>query len=539
MKNRICIALAFLFSMVAIAQQKRVETSIDTTKNKIGAQFNLTLRTNVDTLSTVVFPSGTNFGNLEVIRNYVVDTVEKGDRWELVKRYGLTQFDSGRYTIPKLRVLINDKPHFSDSLTVEVSNVQVDTLKQKLYDIKPIMEAESPGWGFWPYVLALLVIGALGYLTYYLIKKYQTKKTESAVFKTPIEKATALLSNLEKKQLVQRGEVKDYYSELTDIARTYIEEVVHIPAMESTTSELIVALRNAASHKKMPVNQETFENLERVLKTADLVKFAKSRPMDFEIVSDREKIEKVIVTIDRSVPKQEEDEETEAFRELQRQKMVRRQKRNRILIASAAVFVLLIGTAGFFIATKGYDYVKDNLIGHPTKELLEGEWVYSEYGNPAIVIETPKVLKRDDKQRLPKDAMALIQDMQTFKYGSLTDFFYIIAGTITYKGDTQIDIGKGIEGYLHTMEAQGASNMLIKQEEFNTDKGITGRRAYGTMTLKSQTTGKSEKMYYELLAFGQQNGLQMLLIVHRENDEYGKQILERIVNSVELKIAAQ
>jgi hypothetical protein len=57
-----------------------------------------------------------------------------------------------------------------------------------------------------------------------------------------------------------KGEVKEYYSELTDIARNYIEEAIEIPAMESTTSELIVALRAASLKKKMSVSQETIEN---------------------------------------------------------------------------------------------------------------------------------------------------------------------------------------------------------------------------------------------------------------------------------------
>jgi hypothetical protein len=43
---------------------------------------------------------------------------------------------------------------------------------------------------------------------------------------------------------------------------------------------------------------------------------------------------------------------------------------------------------GIFYSTKGFTYVKDNIIGHPTKELLESEWVKSEYGNPSISIET-------------------------------------------------------------------------------------------------------------------------------------------------------
>jgi hypothetical protein len=47
-----------------------------------------------------------------------------------------------------------------------------------------------------------------------------------------------------------KGEVKEYYSELTDIARNYIEEAIEIPAMESTTSELIVALRKCVTKRK-------------------------------------------------------------------------------------------------------------------------------------------------------------------------------------------------------------------------------------------------------------------------------------------------
>jgi len=70
--------------------------------------------------------------------------------------------------------------------------------------------------------------------------------------------------------------------------------------------------------------------------------------------------------------------------------------------------------------TKGFDYVKDNILGNQSKELLEGEWIYSEYGNPSVKIETPKVLKRVDLTKsLPKQGLALIKDMQSFAYGVL------------------------------------------------------------------------------------------------------------------------
>ena len=189
----------FLFSATVFAQQKQVQTSIDTTKNKIGAEFKLTLKTNVDTLSKVVFPNVKNFGALEVIQSYPIDTIKKNDRYELVKKYGLAQFDSGKYTIPSVRILINSKAFLSDSLRIEVANVEVDTLKQKMYDIKDIAPADNSIGDWWKWILVLLIIAGLGALAYWYVKKHKEKKEEAEIYKTPIEKATNLLNTLEKK----------------------------------------------------------------------------------------------------------------------------------------------------------------------------------------------------------------------------------------------------------------------------------------------------------------------------------------------------
>ena len=145
MKIKLYILLLFTTTLFA----QKVTTAIDKTKNKIGAEFKLTLKTDVDTLSKVKFPEAKNFGALEVIQSYKMDTVKKGARYELIKKYGLTQFDSGRYSIPRIPVVINGKKVFSDSIKVEVNNIKVDTLKQKMYDIKDIAPADSPLGSWW------------------------------------------------------------------------------------------------------------------------------------------------------------------------------------------------------------------------------------------------------------------------------------------------------------------------------------------------------------------------------------------------------
>ena len=538
------LILYFLFSATVFAQQKQVQTSIDTTKNKIGTEFKLTLKTNVDTLSKVVFPNLKNFGALEVIQSYPIDTIKKNDRYELVKKYGLAQFDSGKYTIPSVRILINSKAFLSDSLRVEVANVEVDTLKQKMYDIKDIAPADNSIGDWWKWLLVLLIIAGLGALAYWYLKKHKEKKEEGEIYKTPIEKATNLLNTLEKKELWQRGEIKEYYSELTDIVRIYIEEAIEVPAMESTTSELIQALKIASLKKKMELSKETIDNLFTVLKQADLVKFAKSKPLDFEITEDRKKIERAIVTLDKSIPVVIETDDDMLLNEMQRQeqlkKELKQQRKKRIQITVVSVFLLFFVTTTFFIVTKGFDYVIDNVFGNSSKELLEGEWIQSDYGNPAVRIETPEVLKRVDLTKtLPSNGMALIKEMQSFAYGSMTNNFYIMVSTLKYKKEGEIDLSKSLDGALQSIESQGAQNMIVKQEEFETKEGIKGIKGYGTFSKIDDVIKNSAKLYYEVLLFSQDGGLQQIIIFHEEGDKYANEISERILSSVELQNTKQ
>ena len=532
---RIKYYILFLLISMSLFAQKQVETKIDVKKNKIGAQFNLTYKTNVDTAAKVVFPTLKNFGKMEVIRSYVVDTIKHGARYDLIKKYGVTQFDSGKYVIPSLKVLINNKVFATDSILVEVSDVKVDTLKQKLFDIKPISESEFQLSNFWKYFLIIVLILGLGAFIYWIIKKYKKKKVEEIEeLKSPIERATILLKNLEKKELWQKGAVKEYYSELTDIARNYIEEAIEIPAMESTTSELIVALRAASIKKKMTVSAETLENLERVLKQADLVKFAKSRPVDFEIAEDKNKIEKAILTLDKSIPIEiEPEEDTSEWDEMRRLQKLKKEKRARILNVLGFLVGTLLVLFILLVATKGFDYVKDQIIGSPTKDLVEGQWVSSEYGNPKIYIETPKVLTRiDASKQFPAEITKMLKEGSVFTYGSLQSNFYIALATATPKQELDYDLQKGLDA---TINGFGGQNVVLKQEEFQTKMGVTGLKGFGTMVLLDPVLKSSVKMYFEVLLFKENGGYQQVILFHEEGDKYGEQISEKVMNSVEFK----
>ncbi len=531
--------LSLLFS-TAIFAQKQIETKIDVTKNKIGAQFNLTLKTNVDSMAVVVFPKGKLFGKMEVIRSYVIDTVKKGGRYELIKKYGLAQFDSGKFYIPSLKVVVGNKTFPTDSILVEVLNVPVDTLKQKMYDIKPIVAATTSKSWVWKLLLILSLLAVIGIGIYKLIQFRQRKKIEAEVFKTPIQKATNLLQILEKKELWQKGEIKNYYSELTDIARNYIEEAIEIPAMESTTSELIHGLKIASLKKKMTLSVETIANLEKVLKQADLVKFAKSIPLDFEIAEDRKKIESAIVTLDQSIPIVQETEDEMLLNELQRQEQLKMQlykkRKSRIITTIAILVCCVTGLLVFFTITKGFDFVKDNIIGHPTKELLEGEWVRSTYTDAEMTILTPKVLKRlDFSKMIPAEAQANIQTMSAFGYGSIIDPFYLMLTSVTFKQAVDTDTSKALEGVVASWKAIGCKNILLEKQEYQSKDGASGLKAFGTYEILDPTKKENLKMYFEIYLFKEKGGLQQLLFTHQQGDRYAIAIEQKIINSFEFK----
>ena len=121
----------------------------------------------VDTTAQVIFPEGQTFSPLETVEAFKTDTTRKKDRMTLEKTYALTQFDSGAYKLPTQRIEINGQGFFTDSLLINVATVPVDTMAQKMFDIKPLIEVKKSNSDWWKVMLGvvagLLLIGGLLY----------------------------------------------------------------------------------------------------------------------------------------------------------------------------------------------------------------------------------------------------------------------------------------------------------------------------------------------------------------------------------------
>lgn len=280
---------------------------VDTTNIRIGEQ--ILYQITVDKAENVQFPKLKldSLKKVEVVEELKIDTTET----KYIKKYLLTSFDSGSYVIPKQQVFINNKKYSIDSLLINVATVKVDTLKQGLFPLKAVKKQPIIFDDFKNYVWIVLGILALviAIVLYFVFRK----KKESIPIEEripPYELAMQRLNQLDAKQLYQNDKVKLYYSELTGIVRTYIERELHIPALESTTDELIETITDFNKISTLDLPKETIKNLQNLLKEADLVKFAKSKPVAIEIEEHRNDTENIINNL-KPKPVAEEDEPVE------------------------------------------------------------------------------------------------------------------------------------------------------------------------------------------------------------------------------------
>ncbi|RED48752.1 BatD family protein [Seonamhaeicola aphaedonensis] len=521
-----------LFNNLLFAQ---VSSSIDSTSIKIGEQITYKIQVEIDTTDLVVFPEGQTFTPLEMIESYDIDTIKNKDKYNLIKKYGLTQFDSGVYTIPSQKIVIGDKTFVTDSLKVEVNNIVVDTTKQGLYDIKPIIEVKKKGGNWWKYVLiSLLILSVLGAVLWWFIwrKKPLTEEEQIALL-PPYDRAKLALQKLDESHYLEHEELKTYYSELTLIIRKYLDEKVYDHSLESTTDELISRLKLLKEGNQIDLSNETIKNIESILKRADLVKFAKSAPDIALAELDRKTIDAEIDHVKEVLP--EPTEEEKLLDETYRKELERKKQRKKVIITVVISVFLLVATLAGFSVKYGFNYVKDTIIGHDSKELLEGEWVTSDYGFPPINLSTPKVLKRFELP-VPDDVKDKTE-MTTFMYGTLLDPFSIMVNTTKFPntGENKINLEAIAESSIKGMEAQGAQNITVLRDKFATPNGAEGLKTYGKLNVVNPITKKQQEAEYILLHFTAENVLQQVVITYPDSDDYADQVIERILNSIELK----
>lgn len=291
--KKFLVYILFFVGFIGWSQESPVSIQLDTTSIRIGEQIQFKIL--VNETANVVFPKLQldSLGKVEVVEVLPTDTLKN----RLEKRYLLTSFDSGQYVVPQQNVLVNSKKFLTDSLLLNVATIKIDTTKQKMFPIKSIQREpktfDDYKYLFW-WLIPIFVILAI--VLFFIFRK-KVKKEVPVVYVEPIQEALQRLKELDEKELLKQNKVKIYYSELTDIVRTYIEKDIKIPALESTTDELIETILDFNESSKLGISKETIKELKEVLQSADLVKFAKSKPIVEEIRGHRNISERILQSL--------------------------------------------------------------------------------------------------------------------------------------------------------------------------------------------------------------------------------------------------
>jgi hypothetical protein len=531
------LLLCFFFTITfqAIAQKNpSVNASADTTYIKIGEQIKFKVTVEADSAAQVIFPEGQTFSPLETVEAFKTDTTRKRDRFTLEKIYALTQFDSGSYKLPAQRKEINGKGYFTDSMLVNVATVPVDTLTQKMYDIKPLITVEKSNAELLMQILIGLVLLSLagGLIYWFFFRKKPMTEEEKEALLPPYDRALLELKRLEKSKYLIHDEYKKYYSELTAIVRSYLEEDAHVAALESTTNQLIDKLELMKDAGELRLDEATIKQFRKILQTADLVKFARSKPPSSVAEQDRLAVENIVIKTKEALPEPTEEEllEQQEYQEAR----ARKNRRKRIYIAAASFLGLVIFAGGLATSYYGFNYVKDSIFGHPTKSLLEGEWVRSSYGYPPINLETPAVLIRQ-KAKLPPEVASKVKELHTFMYNNDKSLLNIGTSSTILTEQTEPDFGQAIELLLQNFEKSGAKNIITKQEEFTTLTGVTGIKVYGNGKFVVPNSDELVKGQYTILLFGGNGFQQQIILSWTDGDNYAQEIVDRILKSVDVK----
>mgnify|MGYP003547000218 FL=1 len=285
------LSIIFAITMIlsidnhCFAQNIYANGSIDRDSIFAGQPFNYKLEVKApnDYIIDWTDTKDTLSNSIEVVRiSDITKTEVGGNEVILTQTLTLTSFDTGYIEIPRIGVKYSESTSdtakqmcFTKYMDIYVEPISIDTTAAYKPIIMPIKQNITVGETF-PYLAGAIVLAGLIFLAIYLIKRSKKKvyieEEEIKPQIPPIITAREKLTQLKESNLWQSGKSKEYYTDLTDIVREYLEGQFNIDAIEMTSDEILNEV------KTLQMDKLIFNKLEHTLITADLVKFAKANP---------------------------------------------------------------------------------------------------------------------------------------------------------------------------------------------------------------------------------------------------------------------
>lgn len=251
----------------------------------LGDHFDLVMEVEAQEGCAVAFPDltkGVAGGLWEYISEQEVDTISRKEGvYGVRKRYRLTSFEPGDYSLDSLGVVYRSAEGGVDTLyalaplEMSVGMIPIDTTQTTIYGVKPPMKAPLYAEEFTGYLaLVVLLIALVASVVRVIYRLSRRDRVERVVVpnEQPHVVAIRRLERLHSQKLWQSELLKEYYTELTDILREYLDNRYGVNAPEMTSDEILSALR------RLGIEERHYADLERLLHESDFVKFAKYTP---------------------------------------------------------------------------------------------------------------------------------------------------------------------------------------------------------------------------------------------------------------------
>ena len=267
--------------MLTIIMALVVSAAIDSTTLFIGDQTDLHLRATCEVGEQVQMPllNENLIPGIEIVDRTIIDTTQlKDGRVQYDQYMTLTSFEDSLFYIAPLPFVSSGDTVWSESLMLNVVQpFEMDSTDIAITDIKGIYKAPIWWWGIFRWALLALAIAGIGIGGYYLISYLRRRYGDVPAVVVPTEPlrpadevALEKLDAIREQKIWQSGQVKEYYTQLTDVVREYIARRFEVSSTEQTSDETLRAMRVLLTDKK-----ELYDNLRKMLTLADLVKFAK------------------------------------------------------------------------------------------------------------------------------------------------------------------------------------------------------------------------------------------------------------------------
>ena len=279
-KNIFVFFLVITFSAYCFAQGISANASVDKQHYQVGDYINYSIKVNYPKNTTVFIPFiKDSLQHVSIIKNEAPVIKQNGDIISTDYRYILSGYDSTAVTIPAIAVLYKTqgdttlKTILTNSVSFTISTLPVDT-SAGIKDVKPPIKIPLD-WKiilFWILVVLIIIAAAYYFYRWYKKKKENSVPAKITVKLPPDVVALNSLNELKNKNLWQKGMIKEYHTEITEIIRRYFEERFELPALELTTTEVTQLLGKKTD--AYPVLNVIYN----FLTNADLVKFAKYNP---------------------------------------------------------------------------------------------------------------------------------------------------------------------------------------------------------------------------------------------------------------------